>query len=236
MDDDKERSVYRYTNIAYVLDALARKQLTLLDPKSWTDRNDSLYVDLYRQYRKAGSVLAACFTISNETFHHWHVFGGSSAGACIEYKRSMLETYLDQHRGRGHDIRFEKVKYVTLPKLGTQSTLENLPFLKRWGFQAEKEYRVIVEADDDELSTFNIPVPIAAIRRVVINPWLPDEVVQTLRQRINTMSDCENVVVEHSSLIDNDVWKANGIRMVAGHLRAVDPVYEKLRKRSRRRA
>jgi hypothetical protein len=41
---------------------LARRELTLLDPSSWDDRNDSLFLEQYREKRGLQSVLALCFT------------------------------------------------------------------------------------------------------------------------------------------------------------------------------
>jgi hypothetical protein len=233
MKNRTNAKVYRYSSIAYVLDALARKEMTLLDPKSWADKNDSLYVDLYKQYRGAGAVFASCCTLSTETFHHWYVFGGTHAGAFIEYDRTELESCFKSLKAQGHKIRYAKVKYFTLGRVEKDATLNSLPFLKRWGFQSEREYRVIVETDDESHLAYRIPIPMAAINRVVINPWLPDPVVETLRARIHSISECANLTVDHSRLIDSDRWKAAGIRMVAGYKRRHNPVYKRLREKKR---
>lgn len=185
----KKTLVRRYTSIAYLLDALSRQELTLLDPKSWADKNDSFFVDLYRQYRGVHAVFASCCTLSSETFHHWYVFGGSSAGAFIEYDRESLEDCLRTRKTEGHLVRFAAVKYFTLKRVKSEATLQNLPFAKRWGFQAEKEYRVIAETDNDEMLTYPLSVPISAVRRVVINPWLPEAVVRTIRAQIHSIKD-----------------------------------------------
>ena len=236
MDDPKESKVYRYSSIAYIIDAIARSQITLVDPASWADKNDSFFIDLYRQYRGVAAVFASCCTLSKETFHHWYVFGGSSAGAFIEYDRARLEACFDTLKTQGHKLRFEKVTYLTLQDVeGPQATLDRLPFLKRWGFDAEKEYRVIVETDDEEMIAYPLAVPNSAIRRIVVNPWLPRSVVDSIKTRIQGIDGCEKLKVDHSRLIESDRWKAAGIRKLAGYRRTIDPTFKKLRKKPSRK-
>jgi hypothetical protein len=39
----------RYTTLSSALDVLENKRLTLLDPAKWDDRNDTYFIELYRQ-------------------------------------------------------------------------------------------------------------------------------------------------------------------------------------------
>jgi len=227
-----ETKVYRYSNIAYIIDALARGEMVLLDPSSWEDKNDSQYIDLYRQYREVAGVFASCCTLSRETFHHWYIFGGSSAGAFIEYDRAELEACLEGLKSGGHKLRYKPVKYLTLENVEkSTASLKNFPFLKRFGFQSEKEYRVIVETDDETMTSYPIPIPIDVIRRIVINPWLPKSVVSSLRERIRSIPGCDRLSVDHSRLIKSDRWIAAGIKKLTGHIRSKRPAYKKLRKK-----
>jgi hypothetical protein len=54
---------------------LLKKKIILLDPSSWEDRNDSFYMEKYREMKRLKTLLAMCFTTKPETFHHWKVFG-----------------------------------------------------------------------------------------------------------------------------------------------------------------
>jgi hypothetical protein len=165
----------RYTNIAAAIDILARQELVLLDPISWDDRNDRHFMNLYKEYIGADGLYAACCTLSNETYHHWHVFGGRS-GAYLEFEKSELEAHLKGLKKSGHRLRFEEVNYYTLNAIGEgKLTPEDMPFAKRWGFNAEEEYRIIAEGDADQI-TYSIPLPVGLIRKVVINSWLPEPV------------------------------------------------------------
>jgi hypothetical protein len=46
----------RYTDLTALIYLLRRRKLTLLDPSSWDDRNDSYYLTLCREKRKLKSV------------------------------------------------------------------------------------------------------------------------------------------------------------------------------------
>jgi hypothetical protein len=227
-----ERNVVsRYSSIANVIDTLTRRELSLLNPSSWIDKNDSQFVEFYRQYKGAPAVYAACFTLSNETFHHWYVFGRESAGAYLEFDTVAQEAHLGRLKKEGHKLRYESVQYFTLSGIGDPKiSLDQFPFAKRWGFQAEKEYRIIIESEAIAVSC-QIPVPLRAVARVVINPWLSKDVVHSIRSCIHSIEGCEMLRVDHSRLIDSDKWQAAGIRRLSAHLRKTDPAYKNPKRR-----
>lgn len=69
----------RYTELPSLIYMLAYRKITLLDPSSWDDKNDSYFFSLYRDKVKLKSVLALCFTQARDTYHHWRVFAPGSA-------------------------------------------------------------------------------------------------------------------------------------------------------------
>src|SRR5262245_38587699 len=80
----------RYTTLPILLDMLHEKHITLLSPETWEDRNDAYYLERYQAQGKLSSVLAVCFSLRGETFHHWRVFSSGSSGVCIEFDKDML--------------------------------------------------------------------------------------------------------------------------------------------------
>ena len=68
----------RYTDVPALIYFLRERKITLLDPQSWDDSNDSHYLTLYREKNRLRSVLALCFTQTSETYHHWRVFSGGT--------------------------------------------------------------------------------------------------------------------------------------------------------------
>src|SRR5438128_11688414 len=103
----------RYTNLPALIYLLRERQLTLLDPASWDDKNDSHYLALYRDRKKLPSVLALCFSETNETYHHWRVFSDGPSGVCIRFVRSTLLKAVRAHRG----VHARAVTYRTLKEL-----------------------------------------------------------------------------------------------------------------------
>ena len=65
------RRYTRYTDSPALVYLLKEQKVTLLDPQSWDDSNDSYYLRLYRERKRLQSVLALCFTQASETYHHW---------------------------------------------------------------------------------------------------------------------------------------------------------------------
>ena len=51
----------RYTTLPFVLDILERRRIVLLPPDYWSDRNDSLVLQKYKQSMGLTCLLALCF-------------------------------------------------------------------------------------------------------------------------------------------------------------------------------
>src|SRR5580698_8948830 len=64
----------RYTNLAATIHMLRSGKITLLNPATWDDTNDSYFMSEYKRLKRAKTVLALCFTESDEQYHHWRVF------------------------------------------------------------------------------------------------------------------------------------------------------------------
>jgi len=92
----KESSVlFRYTDIPGAVYMLQTKKLTLLNPESWDDANDSHFLKLYKSARQLTCLAALCFSEADETYHHWRIFAAGSSGVRIEFDRERLFAALD---------------------------------------------------------------------------------------------------------------------------------------------
>jgi hypothetical protein len=197
----------RYTELPALIYLLTRRKLTLLDPTSWDDQNDSYYLNLYRQRRRLKAVLAVCFTQSSESYHHWRVFAHGPAGVCIQFKRSEL---IDAVKGEP-GLRCRQVKYVTLEDLGSKSlAVRDLPFRKRWAFEHEREYRMIYESETQGISSLELDIPLSCIERVSLSPWSPASFKPVIAERLQSIKGCSGLKVGRSTLIGNDKWKRYG--------------------------
>ncbi|MDQ0138117.1 hypothetical protein J2T08_006062 [Neorhizobium galegae] len=202
----------RYTSISAVVDILRRKELPLLDPQTWDDRNDRHFMALYKQARALGGLHGLCAAQCPETYHHWRVFTGTADGACIAIRRDRLEAALALLEG----VRYEEVEYLKLEQVErlTPADVNRLPFVKRLGFAAEEEYRVVAETSEAQGPALSIDFPRSMIDCIYLNPWLPRSIAASVRETLRSLPGCGNIRVSRSQLIENGRWKAAGDKVV----------------------
>ena len=197
----------RYTELPFLLHMLRRREITLLSPASWEDRNDALYLEHYRKDQGYESVVALCLTRASTTYHHWKIFAGTTSGVCIYFNEASLKKWASVNA-----IRFENVKYFSLRK-ARQSPPRgaNLPFRKRHAFEPEAEVRLLYFSKTQMGATKTFTFELSLIERVKLNPWLPQSVFAEVRESIVSIAGCGNLTVEKSSMLDNEEW-ANLLR------------------------
>lgn len=203
--------IRRYTSIAATLDILRRRELPLLNPDFWDDRNDRYFMARYKEAKKLNGLYALCAARCNETYHHWRVFTEGAHGACLELHRKPLEAALDGIP----EARYGKVDYLILDDVDTlkPADLNRLPFVKRAGFEPEKEYRIILESNEPQGAALSIELPLDLIGRIYLNPWLPKSIAQSIIETIRSIPGCEEISIHRSQLIENSRWKEAGDRV-----------------------
>ena len=199
----------RYTDLPGLIYLLSEKKITLLDPQTWDDRNDSYYLEVYRDQQTLKSVLAVCFTQASETYHHWRVFASGSSGVCITFRRDTLLKTLRNHI----HLRTGRVKYMKLAKIKhAKVKTADLPFLKRYPYEDEREFRIIFDSEIKK-SSMDISIPLkSCIERITLSPWLPHALSSHVKQVIRSIRDCEDIPIARSTLISNEEWKNLGER------------------------
>lgn len=196
----------RYTNIAALLHILRSKQITLLDPNTWDDSNDSYGLEVFKEKKGLKTVLGLCFTETGETYHHWHVFAKDISGVCITFNKELLLQHFD--RSKGFD--FGSVDYKLLSDLRTKTpAVDELPFIKRSGYADECEFRFIYKSSTKKIQTKNVQISIDCIEKITLSPWVPRPLVKSLRETISSIPDCDrlNKYVFRSTLRGNSEWK-----------------------------
>jgi hypothetical protein len=199
----------RYTEIPFIIDYLYTQQLALLDPSTWDDRNDSFYIEEYAKQSGYESVYALCLADGAETYHHWKVFSQGSGGACIQFDRDLLIDAVKECT----DLRAEKVNYKTINQLRkNKPELNELPFLKRYAFIHEDEFRLFYASKVAGPPIHRIAVPLSCINRIILSPWLPQTVADRVKDHIKLIPGCSTIKIYRSTLVENEDWKrfANG--------------------------
>ncbi len=204
--------VRRYTSISAVIDILRRRELPLLDPETWDDRNDRYFMALYKEKKGLEGLYGLCAAQCSETYHHWRVFTGTADGACIEIKREPLEAAVNKTLG----MRCGAVDYLRLEEVEafTKKDVDRLPFVKRLGFAAEEEYRIIAETDDAQGPAIQIDFPLSWINKIYLNPWLPKPIAESVIKTLRAIRGCGRIEVGKSLLIESARWKRAGDKVV----------------------
>jgi hypothetical protein len=199
----------RYTELPYVVDLLQSRELVLLSPRSWDDRNDSYYIEQYARIRNLKSTYAVCLAEAPETYHHWRVFSNGSGGACIVFKKEKLLRNIRKISG----IRTGSVQYRTIRELRTKPpTPKNLPFLKRYAFIDEQEYRLFLGIPGIGPATFRCQIALSTIEKITLSPWLPKSVADNVRKTLKSIDGCSSIRIFRSTLVENEDWKRFAIK------------------------
>ena len=194
----------RYTDLTALIYLLHKRKITLLDPASWDDKNDSYYLAKYKEKRKLKSVLALCLMQSDERYHHWSVFAPGPSGVCIRLKRERLLAAVRKHP----HIHVRPVTYMTLPEIRRQKLkIPDLPFLKRQAFEHEDEFRIIFTSKSETLPKLDISIPLSCIDRITLSPWMHSSLSHYVKRTLRAIEDCEDLEVVRSTLISNEEWK-----------------------------
>ena len=203
-------SLNRYTNLAATIHLLYTKKITLLDPSTWDDKNDAFFLDQYKIFKKASAVLALCFTQGAERYHYWRTFSNGTDGVCVHFdKDSLLSAFQDGDRIRSKQVRYEQVKDIG----ALQLNIDELPFVKRWPYRDEKEFRILYLDKKSRVESREYNIDMGCIRKITLSPWMPVMLKESVRRTLHAIDGCSKLQMSQSTLIENETWKK-----VAGRL------------------
>ena len=202
----------RYTNLASLIAILKNKEITLLDPSKWDDKNDSHYLLRYAEMRGFKSLYALCFTTATETAHHWNTFSRGSDGVCIKIHSAPFIAHLNAVKGVIHGA----VEYKLIDEIETeQFTIDQLPFLKRYPFRDEDEYRILFgKKSASKFRSHTIPFPISFIKEITLSNSLPKELRSVVVGLLKDIDGCEDIKISRSTLNENSRWKKACMRAI----------------------
>lgn len=195
----------RYTNLASVIHILKTSKITLLNPATWDDTNDSYFMSEYKRIIGAKTVLALCFADKAETYHHWRVFSHGSDGICIEFdKTQLLWAFEDEPNIKQGYMKYRQMLDLTDVK---EMNAHELPFLKRYPYSDEREYRIIYSSSTDIVNYKDFEIDKDSIKKITLSPWIPRTIASSIRDILKSIDGCRDIPIATSTLIDNDSWK-----------------------------
>lgn len=198
---------FRYTDLPSLIHILKNKQLTLLNPMTWDDKNDSSFVTFYKEKCGLKSVAALCFTRASETYHHWRIFSPTSSGVRLTINEQFLRSALAAVSG----VQLAEIEYVKIENLRkTEVSRHRLPFLKRYPYHQESEVRLLWESATEERDSFALPIDLQAITQVTLSPWLHPSLVDSVKSLLKGIDGCNSLTVHRTTLVSNDEWLKHG--------------------------
>lgn len=237
---DKRQYLRRYTNLESLRCILHDRAIALLDPQTWKDNNDAHFLGLYRREKGLRSLFALCLTTVSERYHLWQVFGpersphpesvgkylhrtGSYSdksplakiGVRIRFDRKALIQAIEHQ----HGVQYGRVEYKSIEALKSLSQktqhdpVSKLPFLKRYGFQDEREYRIIYSSKDAFVSK-DLSIQLSCINRIVISHRASRRLFEDSKEQLRLIDGCETLRILHSRLTDSRTWKRAGEQFI----------------------
>lgn len=199
---------YRYTDLAATIHLLKNRQITLLDPMKWDDRNDVFFMQKYKKLMKAETLLAICFVQGVETHHHWKLFSDGPHGVSINFEKAgLLSVFKKDKRIKHGRMQYRLIK--DMEKLLEELPLEasELPFLKRRPYKGEEEYRVIYVDTEKRLRFKSYDIDLSLIKRIRLSPWMPKPLVKSVKKTLRSIRGCSGLEIVRSTVTDDRRWK-----------------------------
>jgi hypothetical protein len=195
----------RYTNLVAAIQLLRLRSITLLDPQLWDDKNDSYAIRQYGQAKSARSVLALCFAEQHETYHHWSVFAPGPHGICFEFhKEALLSAFVADARVKCGNMAYRELRQLR----ETPPSVDELPFVKRFPYKDEMEFRVVYTNLDEVVGFKDYPIDLGAIKAVNLSPWMPKVLSDSIKETIRAIDGCSKIKINRSTLVENSSWKS----------------------------
>lgn len=189
----------RFTTIDSLFQIIRTKKIRLSNPKYWDDKNDSGFIDLYRQKKNLKKVLALCFTDDTETIYHWTAFSNPGNSCCIDIYGEQLLSLIDGKKG----FRYGKVNYIRIKDLNKELTkIDDIPFSKRYPYRNESEFRIIYDSEYP-ISNKYIAIELSLIKKITIDQRLNNDVYKLIK---NELVNEYGIQVNRSTIFENKTW------------------------------
>lgn len=213
---ESETIVRRYTEIRWLVAMLNEGAITLLPPDLWEDKNDQLMLATYKDCKRLGAVRALCLTTRGETHHHWKMFSSQDSGVCIHFRRSKFIAAMN-----AAGVVTREVKYLKLNQLQPEKyDVEQLPFLKRFGFGDEGEFRALYTSKVESSDLKKVPLDLDVIEKITLHPSMSKANLSVARSTISPLVQREGgeISVQRSSLTDSRRWRTFAMEYRRLHL------------------
>ena len=199
---EQSRKLDRYTTLPVLLDLLRRRKIVLHDPLSWEDRNDAEIILEYKKRKKIPKLFAVCFGIGHETIHHWKTYANGISGCCIEFdEKKLLASFQGIKEVRWGDVSYKKIEEVR----GNTIDLNCIPFIKRWPYRYENEFRILWEGETNQ-NTIDIDIGLNSINKITLSQEMTDDVMTSIKDLLRKEMGGPPIKINMSTVYKNNRW------------------------------
>jgi hypothetical protein len=89
----------------------------------------------------------------------------------------------------------------------SRPNIDDLPFLKRYPYRDEKEFRLIYTDTNQVLDLKELDISIECIRRVTLSPWLHASLSESVKATLREIEGWNELEIYQSRLIEYEKWK-----------------------------
>lgn len=218
--DSQRRLINRFIALEHVYDMLQNKRIIFPTHHSWDDKNDVELINEYQKRKGIKKIFLYCCLNESETIHHWEYFFKREgkkdvSGCCVEFKREELIACLKKEvKRKGGNFRHANVKYKKIGEIDSSKIQRgDMPFIKRWPYRYEKEYRLIWEGENSEdiikvnsSELLQWRFDLSIIKRITVSGKIPKEEFKSIKEKIFSLSDGRCIEVNHSKVYEYPAW------------------------------
>lgn len=220
----KFSTLRHYTNVGFLMKILEGNRLKFsngLDKgysagdDAWDDQNDVMTLNLYKEITDI-TPLVICFT-HTISIHHWEYYGKTGnfenddkVKCAIVFDYQKFKNLIENYRTRNNlNLILKMVRYISEKDLKhTIIDKEELPFTKKYGFNVDKEERLVLFTANDKQDYF-LPGIISCISNIVIYAKGANRnvVINRIKERITATVPQLKGKIQRSNLCDSETWQ-----------------------------
>jgi hypothetical protein len=156
--------LHRYTSINELRYLLRKNAIKFSNWKNWPDENDKELLKIYKS-KINKSVFVYCLTSGSESIHHWSAYANKN-GCRLKFNLDIINSLI-----RKNNIIARPVSYIKQSDLTYQNlTVQDLPFLKRFPYKVENEFR-LVKIRKKDFGSFSLNVGPEIINKISLSPF-----------------------------------------------------------------
>lgn len=179
----------------------------------WDDSNDVFFMKEYKKHIKAKTLRAVCFVQGGETYHHWKLFSDGPHGVSIDFEKDeLLSAFGEDNKIRHGSMEYKRIEEMEKLLKELPLNVSKLPFLKRYPYRGEKEYRVIY-VDTKKRSrhkNYGIGICLSWIKLIRLSPWMPEPLEESVTEALKSIRGCSGLKIVRSTVTDSRRWKSIG--------------------------